>query len=90
MFYVFLVLAGYQKYNVAAKKLDRRLAALGGQALLACGLGDDQHPWGYDAGLDAWLPLLWPALSRIFPLPADATEACSRFICSTVCVNPKP
>ncbi len=34
--------SGYPKYNVTAKKLDRRLEALGAQRLLPLGLGDDQ------------------------------------------------
>ena len=34
--------SGYPKYNVTAKKLDRRLAALGAHHLLPLGLGDDQ------------------------------------------------
>jgi len=31
-----------------AKKLDKRLMDLGGKAILERGLGDDQHPSGYD------------------------------------------
>lgn len=34
--------SGYVQYNVAAKKLDRRLQQLGGHRLLEKGLGDDQ------------------------------------------------
>jgi len=66
--------AGYLKYNVVAKKLDRRLAALGAGALLGRGLGDDQHPSGYEAALDPWLRALWPALRARFPLPPGASE----------------
>ena len=66
--------AGYQKYNVVAKKLDRRLAALGAIAVLERGLGDDQHPSGYEAALDAWLASLWEALRRLHPLAAGLTE----------------
>lgn len=32
----------------AAKKLDRRLLHLGAESILEIGLGDDQHPSGYD------------------------------------------
>lgn len=49
-------------YNVVAKKLDRRVAALGGQHVINLGLGDDQHPSGYEAALDPWLAQLWSAL----------------------------
>ena len=34
--------SGYPRYNVAAKKLDRRLEALGAGRLVSLGLGDDQ------------------------------------------------
>ena len=54
----------YQKYNVAAKRLHRRLLALGASELLDLGLGDDQHPTGYEATLDPWLERLWRALGR--------------------------
>ena len=54
----------YQKYNVAAKRLHRRLLALGARELLDLGLGDDQHPTGYEATLDPWLERLWRALGR--------------------------
>ncbi|KAL5974498.1 multidrug-resistance type transporter [Asimina triloba] len=39
--------SGYQKYNFAAKKLDKRLADLGASPIIERGLGDDQHPSGY-------------------------------------------
>lgn len=59
--------SGYQQYNSTAKKLNRRLTALGSRELLERGLGDDQHFAGYDAALDPWLQELWPALSRVWP-----------------------
>ena len=31
-----------------AKKLDKRLSDLGAMAIVEKGLGDDQHPSGYD------------------------------------------
>lgn len=34
--------SGYAKFNVVAKKLDRRLEQLGGIRLIEKGLGDDQ------------------------------------------------
>lgn len=59
--------SGYQQYNTVAKKLERRLQALGSPALTALGLGDDQHFSGYDSALDPWLQLLWEALSSFLP-----------------------
>ena len=54
----------YQKYNVAAKKLHRRMRALGAVELVGLGLGDDQHPTGYEATLDPWLDELWRSLGH--------------------------
>ena len=60
----------YAKFNVAAKKLHRRLERLGATSVVALGLGDDQHPAGYDHALDPWLAELWKAL-RSEPLRSD-------------------
>ena len=57
------------KKQATAKKLDRRLAALGARPLLERGLGDDSAPGGCDAALDPWLQRLWPALRAALPLP---------------------
>jgi hypothetical protein len=59
---------------VAAKKLDRRLAALGARAAAPRGLGDDQAPAGHEAALDAWLPGLWAALRAAAPLPPGLAD----------------
>ena len=42
--------------------------------MLPLGLGDDQHPSGYEAALDDWLPGLWAALRQRFPLPPGFVE----------------
>lgn len=54
--------SGYVKYNVVGKKLANRLAGLGAEMIIDKGLGDDQHPSGYEAELDPWLEKLWKAL----------------------------
>ncbi|KAK2399579.1 NADPH-dependent diflavin oxidoreductase [Trifolium repens] len=59
--------SGYQKYNFVAKKLDKRLMDLGGTAILERGLGDDQHPSGYEGTLDPWMSSLWRMLNMIKP-----------------------
>lgn len=69
--------AGYQNYNTVAKKLDRRVAALGASAVCERGLGDDQHPNGYEAGLDPWLRKLWSELNTLHPLPLGISEVCA-------------
>ncbi|GFR48013.1 hypothetical protein Agub_g9842 [Astrephomene gubernaculifera] len=66
--------SGYPNYNVVAKKLDKRLAGLGARVLLERGLGDDQHPNGYEAALDPWLARLWPALRALAPLPEGVQQ----------------
>lgn len=66
--------AGYLNYNTVAKKLDRRLVALGATPVCERGLGDDQHPNGYEAALDPWLRNLWTNLRRHSPLPQGLTE----------------
>eukprot|EP00250_Pteridium_aquilinum_P024494 c29162_g1_i1 orf=60-1325(+) len=66
--------SGYSQFNVVAKKLDRRLNDLGGKQLIERGLGDDQHPSGYEAGLDLWLASLWKALGSIFGLPLGSSN----------------
>ncbi|XP_030482770.2 NADPH-dependent diflavin oxidoreductase 1 isoform X1 [Cannabis sativa] len=59
--------SGYQKYNFVAKKLDRRLSDLGAAAIVEKGLGDDQHPSGYEAALDPWMTSLWNKLYNLNP-----------------------
>ncbi|XP_050227357.1 NADPH-dependent diflavin oxidoreductase 1 isoform X2 [Mercurialis annua] len=59
--------SGYQKFNFVAKKLDRRLLDLGAMAIVERGLGDDQHPSGYEGALDIWMSSLWSALCHINP-----------------------
>ncbi|KAJ3695153.1 hypothetical protein LUZ60_000530 [Juncus effusus] len=59
--------SGYQKYNFAAKKLDKRLQDLGAKLIIEKGLGDDQHPSGYEGALDPWLISLWKTLNHINP-----------------------
>jgi len=66
--------SGYLKYNVVAKKLERRLAQLGAREAAPRGLGDDQHPSGYEAALDPWLAALWSSLRRRHPLPPTMSE----------------
>ncbi|KAF5178864.1 Nadph-dependent diflavin oxidoreductase [Thalictrum thalictroides] len=52
--------SGYQKFN----KLDKRLSDLGAEPLIERGLGDDQHPSGYEGALDDWLSSLWKVLKK--------------------------
>lgn len=49
-------------YNKPGKDLHARLLELGAQQLVACGLGDDQDPDGYQTGYQEWEPKIWDAL----------------------------
>lgn len=59
--------SGYQKYNFVAKKLDKRVSDLGARMIIERGLGDDQHPSGYEGALDPWMSSLWKALYQLNP-----------------------
>ena len=61
--------SGYAQFNYAAKRLNRRLAQLGGTALFPAGLADDQHDLGQDFVIDPWLKTLWQKLLEMFPMP---------------------
>ncbi|GAB2216809.1 hypothetical protein Drorol1_Dr00024589 [Drosera rotundifolia] len=68
--------SGYQKYNFVAKKLDKRLGDVGGIPIIERGLGDDQHPSGYEGALDPWMASLWTVLNqrnnKLFPNGSDS------------------
>lgn len=51
----------------AAKKLDKRLADLGAVPIVEKGLGDDQHPSGYDYS-EITDGKIYDSLHRIFTL----------------------
>lgn len=76
--------SGYQKYNFVAKKLDKRLADLGGTAIIERGLGDDQHPSGYEGALDPWMSSLWTILynqnPKFFPKGLDISVSDIKFL----------
>jgi sulfite reductase alpha subunit-like flavoprotein len=61
--------SGYPIYNAIARMLHQRLLKLGANAIVERGLGDDQHPKGYDGELEPWLTGLWTTLMDKFPLP---------------------
>ncbi|XP_068984794.1 NADPH-dependent diflavin oxidoreductase 1 isoform X4 [Bombus flavifrons] len=58
--------SSYQKFNFAAKKLNRRLMQLGAKELLPIGLADDQHDLGIDAVVDSWLEEMWMKVGNTF------------------------
>lgn len=60
--------SSYPKFNFAAKKLNKRLAQLGGKELLPIGLADDQHNLGIDAVVDLWIEELWEKIVKVFKI----------------------
>eukprot|EP00300_Choanocystis_sp_HF-7_P033146 c45440_g1_i1.p1 GENE.c45440_g1_i1~~c45440_g1_i1.p1 ORF type:complete len:601 (+),score=127.00 c45440_g1_i1:129-1805(+) len=65
--------SSYNLFNVVAKRLSKRLTALGAGSLCALGLGNDQDVGGYDTELEPWLANLWQVLSSRFPLPSGVS-----------------
>ncbi|KAL6434843.1 hypothetical protein ACFW04_005193 [Cataglyphis niger] len=63
--------SSYSKFNFAAKKLNKRLAQLGGKELLPIGLADDQHNLGIDAVVDPWIKKLWEKIANIFKISIE-------------------
>nr|KAI8729307.1 diflavin oxidoreductase 1 [Biomphalaria glabrata] len=76
--------SSYQKYNVVAKRLQKRLDQLGACSVLKLGLADDQHDLGIDAVMGPWLNDLWEVVLRLYPLPPGV-----KIIGSDVCPSPK-
>ena len=62
--------SSYPKFNFAAKRLHRRLAQLGSDALLELGLADDQDDLGIDHALGPWLHSLVARVMQLRPMPA--------------------
>ncbi|KAJ1306229.1 hypothetical protein OPQ81_010935 [Rhizoctonia solani] len=61
--------SSYQRFNWAAKRLQRRLLSLGGYELCERGDADDQHPQGSDGVIDPWIATLFDRLQERYPLP---------------------
>ncbi|KAG8901255.1 NAPDH-dependent diflavin reductase, partial [Tulasnella sp. 417] len=58
--------SGYERFNWAAKKLQRRLLSLGAMELIARGDADDQDFYGIESAFAPWLSRLFEALSATF------------------------
>lgn len=62
--------SSYQKFNVIAKKLFKRIQQLGGESLVPVGLADDQHDLGPDAVVYPWLNSFWNCVLGLYPIPS--------------------
>lgn len=61
--------SSYQRFNWAAKRLQRRLISLGGQQIYDRGDADDQDPRGADGVVDPWIKSLFERINERYPLP---------------------
>ncbi|KZV65277.1 riboflavin synthase domain-like protein [Peniophora sp. CONT] len=63
--------SAYERFCWPAKRLDRRLEALGATAICERGEGDSQHDHGTDAALDPWINQLTERLVELYPPSAS-------------------
>eukprot|EP00746_Dinoflagellata_sp_MGD_P157228 gnl/MRDRNA2_/MRDRNA2_86144_c0_seq1.p1 gnl/MRDRNA2_/MRDRNA2_86144_c0~~gnl/MRDRNA2_/MRDRNA2_86144_c0_seq1.p1 ORF type:complete len:1430 (+),score=380.90 gnl/MRDRNA2_/MRDRNA2_86144_c0_seq1:498-4292(+) len=64
--------SSYAKFCEAARLIDRRLAALGGNQLMPMGEGDDRAEDKWETGFNSWLADFWSVTKA--PEPADADQ----------------
>lgn len=79
--------SSYLKFNFAAKKLNNRLAQLGGIELIPIGLADDQHDLGIDATTGPWIEQLWNKIVLILNIPREMLISKSNEIIERFHVN---
>lgn len=60
--------SSYDKFNVVAKRLNKRLLQLGAAELIPLTLADDQHELGYDAAFDPWFQILRNNITSFYNL----------------------
>ncbi|QRV84348.1 FAD-binding domain protein [Ceratobasidium sp. AG-Ba] len=61
--------SSYQRFNWAAKRLQRRLLSLGGHEIYNRGDADDQDSRGADGVVDPWIQALFEQIAERYPLP---------------------
>ncbi|KAG8942817.1 NAPDH-dependent diflavin reductase [Tulasnella sp. 419] len=59
--------SGYERFNWAAKKLQRRLENLGAREILARGDADDQDYRAVEGALTPWIESLFNVLDDLYP-----------------------
>lgn len=63
--------SSFEKFNFAAKKLNKRLGQLGATEIVEIGLADDQHDLGLDAVFLPWVQELFQKISEQFQLQIE-------------------
>ncbi|XP_063992176.1 NADPH-dependent diflavin oxidoreductase 1 isoform X2 [Diachasmimorpha longicaudata] len=77
--------SSYEKYNFAAKKLNKRLSQLGAQEMIPIALADDQHDLGIDATVEPWMKNIWRIISEVLNIPLKPShQVIERFSVSVV------
>lgn len=64
--------SSYPVYNAVARRLYQRMLDLGARPVVERGLGDDQHPRGFNGTFEPWMDALWAAVAARWPGTAAA------------------
>ncbi|XP_011505584.1 PREDICTED: NADPH-dependent diflavin oxidoreductase 1 isoform X2 [Ceratosolen solmsi marchali] len=64
--------SSFEKFNFAAKKLNKRLLQLGATELVPIGLADDQHDLGIDAVFGSWLEDVFSEICQQYNLSSQS------------------
>lgn len=62
--------SSYPKFNLAGRKLHKRLQQLGAKSLVEPCEADEQGEEGTEGVFLSWLPIFLQSISEVFPLPA--------------------
>ncbi|XP_023313374.1 NADPH-dependent diflavin oxidoreductase 1-like isoform X3 [Trichogramma pretiosum] len=63
--------SSFEKFNFAAKKLNKRLGQLGATEIVPIGLADDQHDLGIDAVFGTWLDGVFNEIAQRYGIPKE-------------------
>ncbi|RXG51798.1 NADPH-dependent diflavin oxidoreductase 1 [Armadillidium vulgare] len=72
--------SSYQKFNFAAKRLNKLIQILGAKSIINIGLADDQHELGPDFIIDKWIKELFEVLLNLYPLPSGLQPITEYFL----------
>ncbi|CAG2162563.1 unnamed protein product [Oppiella nova] len=66
--------SSYERFNFVAKKLHKRVLALGAKPFMDLVLGDEQHDCGPNAVIDPWLQVFWSRVCELLSLSPDLSQ----------------